>query len=97
MKDPNFIRAKLVNRTNADCSEEEVKNNRYHYLLRFEQSIGWDWLHGQVYKAAQDLDVELELWEIHPSGVNDFEVEVREVNRRENIDDEQHGLDDFEA
>jgi len=41
--------------------------------------------------------VNLELWEIHPSGVNDFEVEVREVERREGIDDNQRGLSDFEA
>jgi len=74
-----------------------VKNCRYHYFLRFEQSIGWDWLYGQVKKSQRELDVNLELWEIHPSGVSDFEVEVREVERREGIDDNQRGLSDFEA
>lgn len=96
MKSPEFIRSTLANRTNADCSEQEVKNNRCHYHLRFEQSIGWDWLYGQVKKAEHELDTELELWEIHPSGVNDFEVEVREVQRREGIDDQQLGLSEFE-
>lgn len=96
-KSPQFIRATLSNRTNADCSDQKVKNNRYHYFLRFEQSIGWDWLYGQVKKSQRELDVSLELWEIHPSGVNDFEVEVREVDRREGIDDNQRGLSDFEA
>lgn len=95
MKSPQFIRAKLVNRTNADCSEQEVKNNRYHYSLRFEQSIGWDWLEAQVSKAEAEIETSLELWEIHPSGVADFEVEVREVARREGIDDNQNSLNDF--
>lgn len=95
-KSPKFIRAKLANRTNADCSDHEVKNNRYHYFLRFEQSIGWDWLYGQVRKAQVELEIDLELWEIHPSGVSDFEVEVREVQRREGIDDDQRGLTEFE-
>lgn len=94
---PQFIRATLANRTNADCSEQEVKNNRYHYRLRFEQSIGWDWLYAQVQKCNSDLDRDVELWEIHPSGVNDFEVEIREVGRRQGIDDSQKGLTDFET
>lgn len=96
-KSAQFVRATLDNRTNADCSEQEVKNNRYHYFLRFEQSIGWDWLYGQVQKAESEVGLDLELWEIHPSGVGSFEVEVREVARREGIDDNQRGLTDFEA
>lgn len=96
MNSPQFIRAKLVSRTNADCSEQEVKNNRWHYFLKFEQSIGWEWLYSQVRKTSNEIETPLELWEIHPSGVNDFEVEVREVERREGIDDSQRGLDSFE-
>jgi hypothetical protein len=96
MTSKEFIRAKLVSRTNADCSDVKAKNNRRHYFLRFEQSIGWDWLYGQISKASNDTDTNLELWEIHPSGMNDFEVEVREVERRAEIDDSQHGLTDFE-
>jgi hypothetical protein len=96
-KSSQFIRATLVNRTNADCSFKEVKNNRFHYLLRFEKSIGFDWLKKQVQKAQGELDVQLELWEIHPSGVDDFEIEVREVERREGIDDNQCGLTEFES
>lgn len=96
MKSPEFIRAKLSNRINADCSEQDVKNNRFHYRFRFEEDIGWDWLQTQVYKAENELDTELELWKIRPSGVNDFEVEVREVARREGIDNSQKGLAEFE-
>lgn len=96
MKTPQFIRATLVNRTNADCSKQTVKNNRCHFLLRFEQDIGWDWLQMQVNKSSRELDTDLELWKIRPSGVADFEVEVREVERREGIDDSQHDLRDFE-
>lgn len=91
-----FVRAKLTNRTNADCSNVEAKNSRWHYFLRFEQSIGWDWLYGQVQKASSELDVNVELWEIHPSGVNDFEIEVREVERRQGIDGDQRGLTYYE-
>lgn len=94
---PEFIRAKLVARMNADCSEQEAKNNRWHYFLRFDESIGWDWLYSQVRKAQAELETDLELWEIHPSGMHSFEVEIREVERRPNIDDNQHGLSDFEA
>lgn len=96
MKSPEFVRAKLVNRTNADCSEQEVKNNRYHYFLRFEQEIGWDWLYQQIGKASSEIGVDLEAYQIHPSGVHDFEVEVREVDRRKGIDESQRGLDSFE-
>lgn len=95
MVSSEFIRATLVNRTNADCSEQEVKNNRYHYHLRFEQSIGWDWLETQVSKAQSETETALELWEVHPSGVQDFEVEVRELERREGIDENQNSLDEF--
>lgn len=97
MESPQFIRAQLVSRTNADCSDQEAKNNRYHYALRFEQSIGWDWLYQQVSKCSAELDASLELYKIRPSGMADFEVEVREVQRREGIDDSQIGLDSFEA
>lgn len=93
---PEFIRATLANRTNADCSEQQVKNNRYHFFLRFEKSIGWDWIKAQVGKCCAKLDRDVELYEIHPSGVGDFEIEVREVQRREDIDDSQRGLSDFE-
>lgn len=96
MKSNNFIRAKLVNRTNADCSDDIVKNNRYHYQLRFEESIGFDWLETQVNKTSAETDTALELWKINPSGVNDFEVEVREVGRRKDIDSSQHSLTAFE-
>jgi hypothetical protein len=96
-KRKEFIRAKLVNRTNADCSSVEAKNNRWHYMLKFEKSIGWGWLLGQVKKAEAEVDTPLELWEIHPSGVMDFAIEVREVDRRKNIDNSQRGLSDFES
>jgi len=92
-----FIRAKLVNRTNADCSSTEAKNNRWHYFLKFEKDIGWDWLHAQIGKACSELDVQIEVWKIRPSGVADFEIEVREVERREGIDNSQHDLSSFES
>lgn len=96
-KSKDFIRANLVNYTNAECSEDEVKNNRYHYLLKFEEDVGWDWIYSQVRKCSSKVEVPLEPYKIRPSGVNSFEVEVREVERREGIDDGQHGLTDFEA
>lgn len=96
MSSPEFVRAKLVSRTNAACSSQEVKNNRVHYYLRFEKSIGWDWLQAQVDKTSHELSLPLEVWEIHPSGVNDYEIEVREVDRRPGIDGNQRDLKDFE-
>lgn len=96
MTSPEFIRATLVNRTKADCSEQTVKNNHYHYLLKFDNPIGWDWLYGQVNKAEKDVSRKLELWKIRPSGVDSFEVEVREVAKRPDIDSGQNSLFDFE-
>lgn len=97
MKSSQFIRSKLVARTNADCSSSDVVNNRYHYYLRFDDvTIGWDWLDTQISKAQADTDMNLELYKIRPSGVQSFEVEVREVERREGIDDSQNHLSDFE-
>ena len=97
MNSPQFIRAKLVNLTNADCSEQTVENNRVHYHLRFESERGWDWMYGQVRKASRKTETDLEIWKIRPSGVSDFEIEVREVERRPEIDDSQRGLTDFES
>ena len=97
MESPQYIRAQLVNYTNADCSDDRVENNRYHYHLKFEQDIGWDWLHGQIKKASHEFGVSIEMWKIRPSGLQSFEVEVREVQPRKEIDDDQIGLTEFES
>jgi len=91
-----YIRAQLVNYTNADCSDKTVKNSRYHYHLRFDEAIGWDWVYGQVTKVSAETDTDLEVWKVRPSGMQSFEIEVREVARRPNIDENQSGLSDFE-
>lgn len=95
MESKEFIESALVSRTNAGQSNVEAKNNRWHYKMTFDQSIGWDWLYQQVYKCSKELEAELELWEIHPSTGDTFQVEVREVDRREGIDNSQKGLDSF--
>ena len=59
-------------------------------------NIGWDWTSAQVDKCSAEIGISLELWKVKPSGVGDFEIEVREVARREGIDDSQAGLDSFE-
>lgn len=92
-----YIRSKLVNYLEADCSDENVKNNRVHYRLRFESDRGWAWMEKQVDKLNRDLSVTLELYEICPSGVNDYEIDVREIERREGVDDDQIGLGTYES
>ena len=96
---PEFILSKLVSRTNADEAHRDIKNNRYHYMLQFEESIGWDWLYIQVTKLSNSLETDLEMWEIHPyhghRRVGYFTVEVREVQRRKRIDASQRGLEYF--
>lgn len=96
MTDPHYVRKTLVNRTNADSVERIVENNRFHYVLSFDLGIGWDWLYGQVHKAESDIGESLELWKVKPGGDGRFLVEVREVARREGIDDEQNSLTEFE-
>lgn len=91
-----FVHTKLVNRTNATDSRVIAKNNRWHYFLVFDESIGWDWVYGQIQKANQELDLSIEQWEIHPSSNGSFEIEIREVERREGIDTSQKGLTAFE-
>jgi len=96
---PEFILSKLVSRTNANGATHDIKNNRYHYILEFEESIGWDWLYLQIMKLNNSLETELEMWEIHPyhghRRVGYFSVELREVQRREKIDVSQRGLEYF--
>lgn len=96
MKSPEVVRAKLATRLDADCSDQRVKNNKMHYHFKFENSVGWKWVEQQVYEAAEDVDIDLELWRVNTSGVANFEIEIRELVRRKNVTDEnQHGLADF--
>jgi hypothetical protein len=50
----------------------------------------------QITKASTQTDTDLEIWKIRPSGINDFEIEVRETARRQGIDNSQMGFSDFE-
>lgn len=95
MESKAYMRAKLVNYTNADCSDVEAKNCRYHYSLKFEEDIGFDWLKSQIAKVSGGCEASVEPYKIRPSGMHAFEIEVRELQRREGIDDDQHGLDSF--
>jgi len=97
-KSKAVIRASLVNHTNADCSDVSVRDLHYHYHLKFDEPIGWDWLYGQVAKCAEKQGLDLEMWKIRPSGMQSFEVDVREVERRAGADEDesQRGLGDFE-
>lgn len=98
MNSPQHVRAKLEARTEADCSSQEISNNKYHYHLKYESSRGWDWLEQEVYKTAKDTDIDLELYKINTSGVCAFEVEVRELSPREDVrDEDQHDLSQFES
>jgi hypothetical protein len=98
MKSKQVIRAKLETRTDADCSKDEVKNNKVHYHLKYESSRGWDWLEQEVYKTSQDIGIDLELYKINTSGVCAFEVEVRELCQREGTTDEnQRDFSHFEG
>lgn len=96
MKSKEVVRAKLAARTDADCSDDEVKNNKIHYSLKYESSRGWDWLEEQVWKTSQDTGIDLELHKINTSGVCAYEVEVRELVRREDTtDDNQRDFSEF--
>lgn len=96
MASPEYIEARLVALTNAVTASHDAKNNRFHYLLHFSDDIGFDWLETQVGKAASDAERGLELYKVRPIHPG-IAVEVRETERREtNIDDAQHGLEEFE-
>lgn len=96
MTSPSFIKTKLVNYTEAAWCQVEVKNNRYYYKLAFSNSIGWDWVKEQIYKASSTFDVAVEPYEILPESGPVTCILVREVGHRPDIDDSQHSLRDFE-
>lgn len=98
MTDPDFIESKLSIQTNAVASDRNVNNNRWHYRLLFDENIGWDWLVAQVDKVSAQATCPLEAYKIGPveDTVGRMVVEVRELQRREGIDDGQYGLDSFE-
>jgi hypothetical protein len=74
--------------------DTETKNNRWHYRLVFDENIGWDWFEKQVDKASRETGHALEPYKFGPA--NSFMVaEVREVERREGIDQNQNSLDEF--
>lgn len=94
MVDSEFIESRLVNRTNAMLSDTEAKNNRWHYRLIFDENIRADWFEQQVEKVARETGRSLEPYKFGPA--NSFIVaEVREVERREGIDEGQNSLNDF--
>lgn len=98
MKSTQVVRAKLETRTEADCSKDDVTNNKVHYHLKFESSRGWDWIESQVRKVSEDVDIDLETYKINTSGVCSFEVEVRELCHRENTTDEnQRDFSEFKS
>lgn len=98
MTDPYFIESKLSILTNAAASDRNVKNNRWYYRLLFDENIGWDWLVAQVDKVSAQATCPLETYKVGPveDTVGRMVVEVRELQRREGIDDGQYGLDSFE-
>lgn len=96
MESNEFIRAKLVSQTRANCSDSIVSNNRYEYILLFERAVDWQWLYGEIQSVDSVLDVDLEMGEIRPSGVSNYEVSIRESDQRAKIDEQQHSLTSFE-
>jgi hypothetical protein len=96
MTDPNLIESKLCSTTNAMLVDRETKNNRFHYRLIFDENIGWDWFEKQVSKVQVELGVKIEPYKMEPA--NSFmALEVRELERREGIDESQSDLAEFEA
>lgn len=95
MTDPNLIESKLCSTTNAMLVDREAKNNRFHYRLIFDENIGWDWFKKQVSKVQREVGTKIEPYKMGPA--NSFMVlEVRELERREGIDDNQADLTKFE-
>lgn len=92
-----YIESKISSRTNALDSDVKAKNNRYHYFLEFNESIGWDWMKEQARKTNSEIRTEIELYKIRPHVYKSGSliVEVRETERREGIDEKQRGLSDF--
>lgn len=97
MTSKEFVESKLVNFTQAMDCDVEVRDCRYYYRLVFDENIGWEWLEKQVEKSSAEVEPTLELYKIGPveEAIGVMVVEVRELERREGIDDNQQGLDSF--
>jgi len=91
------IQTQLHNQTQADASSYRVNDSRYYYDLYFECEIGWDWVDTQVYKTSEKVSRDLEPYEIKPAENVQFRLVVREVDRRANIDENQHDLSNYES
>lgn len=94
MTPTDYIQTTLVNLTNAMTASSEAKNNRWHYRLVFDEIIGWDWIEEQIKKASENVEPTLEPYKLGPAQ-SFIVVEVREVERREGIDNDQNSLDKF--
>lgn len=92
-KSNDVVKESLVNHTNAVAAESTVKDCHYHYLLEFNNAVGWFWLQGQVEKCSNKQGVDLEMWKVRPDGV----VDVREVARRASAreDEQQRSFNEF--
>lgn len=95
MTSPERIRAVLSTELQADCSDHHVENNRYLYSLKFDEAVGWQWIYHRCREAQTRLDRDVELHQIKPSGMQSFEIVIREENRRAVIDEGQNSLHDF--
>lgn len=96
MHEPEFIEGRLADRMNAETADREAKHSRWHYRLLFDENVGWDWIEKQVEDVSSDIGVRLEPYKIGPDREHTaIVVEVRELQRREGIDDLQNSLDQF--
>lgn len=99
MTDPDFIESKLSVETEAMTSDRKVNNNRYHYMMFFDEVVTWDWFAAQVDKVSAEVECVLEVYSMEAVSTpvsSLLIVEVREVQRRDDIDDGQCELSSFE-
>jgi hypothetical protein len=97
----SYLKSKVKNKVEADDVACETVDNRYHYLLYFGKSIGFEWARSQVYNLNGTLDVEIEPYKMEPVGSTfrqsaGFVLRVREVDQRNGIDEDQRFLREYE-
>lgn len=66
------------------------------YRLLYRDTIGFDWLKSQVKEVAEEMNEPLQMWQLDGVEQGVFELTVKELEPRHEIDDNQSGFGDFE-
>jgi hypothetical protein len=66
------------------------------YKLNFDGKTGFDWVKSQVKEVQRELGEPLQMWKIQGTESGRFQITVKELEPRYDIDDAQSEFGDYE-